>query len=87
MELNPMKLSMASFNSVSTNGGEKIMITDIDYTDRLEKNIKNLQNMALDINNHTREDENVKKTEWIQQNKANPHEETAKNACWPLWGT
>jgi len=69
MELNPMKLSMASFNSVSTNGGEKIMITDIDYTDRLEKNIKNLQNMALDINNHTREDENVKKTEWIQQNK------------------
>ena len=25
--------------------------------------------MALDINNHAREEENVKKIEWIKQNK------------------
>jgi len=58
-----------SFVSVSSETKhEKIMMTDIDYTDRLEKNVKELQEMALEISKQGRTDK-INRKDWTQKNK------------------
>ena len=56
-----------SVSSYSDAANERIM-TDIDYTERLEKNVKQLQEMALEISKQGRKDK-VDRKDWTKQNK------------------
>jgi len=44
------------------------LVTEVDYTTRLESNVKKLQDMALEISKQGREDEK-ERPQWIKQNK------------------
>ena len=45
------------------------MITDIDYTNRLEENVKQLQNMAIDISRQNQKRDAAQREEWTKTNK------------------